>query len=1043
MAKIDATERETQNAVVALFRDPDVLGYEYYGDLRGQDNPNVRADDLAAWLTSPRGGGHSPAAADLAIDELRRTAANLSQGLYEANKATYDLLRYGAKVRERGQDCPKTVNFIDWERPGRNGFALAEEVTIKNGGERRPDLVVYINGIALAVIELKKATVSVADGIRQNISNQNEHFNAPFFTTIQYLMAGNTSEGLRYGAIGTPEKYYLQWKNEPTDTTAEPLDDVSRDIAKKCRGLGGDKLGTQLFSMFEKRRFLDLMHNFIAFDGGVKKICRHNQFFGVKKAQVKLKRGQGGIIWHTQGSGKSLTMVWLSRWILSHSPGARVLIVTDRDELDKQIEKVYKGVDVGVRRTYSGRDLRDALESASDRLVCTLVHKFGARGGGHGAGDGAPRLVADYLADLKKSLPSGFKAKGDFTVFVDECHRSHSGLLHAAMKEFLPQAVFIGFTGTPILSQEKKSTLAVFEPGFIHTYKYDEAVADGVVLDLCYEARDVDQAIAQPRRVDEFFARKTRGLNDNARAKIKAKWANMPNVLSASSRLDVIVRDIMDDFAIKPRLASGQGTALLVAADILSACRYYQKFQARGFKGCAMVTSYSPNDATLSVAPDDSEGEKRLAYEAMLRGQSPEAFEEEAKRQFVKEPGKMRLLIVVDKLLTGFDAPTCTYLYIDKNMQNHGLFQAICRVNRLDGESKELGYIIDYKRLLDPLAKAMGQYTSALGAFGGYDADDVKGMVKNSLQAGRERFNETLQALDDLCDPVPGPRGDAQFIHFFCGADGLDGLDDAALARSRETLYRLVNRLARAYAMVANDPGEPGDMAKKVAHYVNVKNTVGRASGDFIDFKAYGRDMRQLFDTYFQAEDSRKIGGGEGFTLLDFARAQSQNLAGPKQEAAAEAIENNIRKKIVERLTVNPKYYQELSEILTKLTQERRAGALAYQSLVKAYIDLINRLDGQGDKTRYPDSIRQNEAKRALFDNCGRDERLALSLYAAAQGSVQHGFRYDEDKARLIKAALYNVFSCERGLGEKEAQAQVEHVYKIVEAQEDRSFGDA
>ena len=343
MPKINEAECKTQERVLALFRDPEALGYECYGNLRHQDNTNIMADKLKAWLMSSKGGGYSEPLASRAIDELIRVAGNLQQGLYKANQEVYTLLKYGAKVRENPGEPEKTVYFIDWERSQNNEFAIAEEVTIKGRSERRPDLVVFINGIAVAVIELKKSTVSVSHGIRQNLSNQNEHFNQPFFTTIQFVMAGNSGEGLRYGTIETPEKYYLEWKNDTVNTTAQPLDDLSLDILEKCNQLP-DKLDWQLFSMFQKRRFLDLVHNFIVFDKGVKKVCRHNQFFGVKKALLKLGKKQGGIIWHTQGSGKTLTMVWLSKWILANNPDARVLIVTDRDELDDQMEKVYKGV---------------------------------------------------------------------------------------------------------------------------------------------------------------------------------------------------------------------------------------------------------------------------------------------------------------------------------------------------------------------------------------------------------------------------------------------------------------------------------------------------------------------------------------------------------------------------------------------------------------------------------------------------------------------------------------------------------------------------
>ena len=901
-------------------------------------------------------------------------------------------------------------------------------MTIKSGNERRPDIVVYVNGIALAVIELKKSTVSVSQGIRQNLSNQSEHFNKPFFSTIQFVMAGNTGEGLRYAAIETPEKYYLEWKNDAVNTVAQPQDDVSLDILEKCKTLP-NKLDWQLFSMFQKCRFLDLIHNFIVFDKGVKKVCRHNQFFGVKKAQIKLNRKQGGIIWHTQGSGKTLTMVWLSKWILAENPEARVLIITDRDELDEQMEKVYLGVNEQVYRTKSCDDLVKRLDKTEKRLICSLIHKFGVRTGSESSEAQTKKSVEQFIRELKAALPTDFKAKGDFVVFVDECHRTQSGLLHEAMKEILPNAIFIGFTGTPLLVKDRKTSIEVFAPGYIHTYKYDEAVADGVVLDLRYEARDIEQMITNQERIDQYFDMKTRGLNDAAKAKLKSKWGNMQKVYSSLKRLEVIAEDVITDFDIKNRLADGNGNAMLVADSIYSACKYYEVFQSRDFRQCAIVTSFMPLAGNLRTEAEDAEEFKKFeVYTQMLNGQSTEDFEAEAKRKFIEEPAQMKLLIVVDKLLTGFDAPPCTYLYIDKSMHDHGLFQAICRVNRLDGEEKDFGYIVDYKQLFGDLANALSKYTA--GAFEGYDAKDVEGLIKDRLGEARKYLDATLEELEDLCGGVPAPRAEIDYIRYFCGEDGVGGIDDEFCSRSREKLYKLVNRLIRAYAGIKGEMEESGytvaeqaDIDKKVTFYTALKETIGNASGDFIDLKSYEADMRRLIDIYIKADDSRKIGEFDDFTLLDFVLAQGEKLGGKGKEAAAEAIENNIRKKIVEKILINPKYYEKMSAILDELIKARREGATAYEEMLSKYIELVKNAETPENNPRYPESIRYSGALRALFDNCGEDEALALALDKAVRESKQDGFRHNEFKERRIKQALYKV------LKDKD---EVEKVYNIV-----------
>ena len=1028
MAKIGDPECKTQEQVVKLFRDAALLGYEYYGDLREQANPNVMPDRLLAWLRSRDGGGIDESIATKAIGQLVGAAGNLAQGPYKANQEVYVLLKYGAGIRENPGESPLTVRFIDWEYPHKNIFAIAEEVTIKDQNTRRPDLVVYINGIAVAVMELKKSTVSVSNGIRQNISNQSEHFNQPFFTTIQFVMAGNNSEGLRYAPIDTEEKYFLEWKNDTENTPAQPLDNVSLDILDACKQLP-NKLDWQLYSLFHKKRFLDILHNFVAFDSGIKKLCRHNQFFGVKKAQLKVSKNQGGIIWHTQGSGKTLTMVWLSKWLLEKSPTRRILIVTDRDELDYQMEQVYKGVGEPVYRTDSCKDLIDVLGRTDKRLICTLIHKFGARGSSEHSERQAAKNIEQFLKELRNALPKGFEAQGDFVVFVDECHRTQSGNLHAGMKEILPNALYIGFTGTPLLVKDKKTSLEVFSPGFIHTYKYDEAVRDGVVLDLRYEARDVDQIITAPERIDEHFEAKMRGLNDTKKAKLKSKWANMQKVYSSRNRLEVIAKDIWADFDLKPRLADGHGNAMLVADSIYSACKYWEIFQIMDFKECAVITSYDPNPGNLRTEAGNSEEfEKYEAYQKMLNGQSAEDFEKEAKRKFVEEPANMKLLIVVDKLLTGFDAPPCTYLYLDSKMQDVGLFQAICRVNRLDGEKKDFGYIVDYKQLFGHLRDAVQKYTS--DAFDGFDAEDIKGVIKDRLAEGRKYLDSTLEELDDLCGGVAAPRERIDYVHYFCGVDGVGGIDDEFCSRSREKLYKLVNRVIRAYSEIKGEMEEAGysqaerqDIHKKVEFYTNLKNDIGNSSGDFMDLKAWEADMRRLIDTYIRAEDSRKIGNFDDFTLLDFVTAHGEKLDGKNKEAAAEAIENNIRRNVVERILVNPKYYEKLSAILDELIKDRRNGAVAYEQLLEKYLQLAREAESPENSSHYPESIRNSGALRAFYDNCGQNEELAIAIDRAVREKLQDRFRNDPFKERPIKKALFEL------LNDKD---EVERIFNIV-----------
>ena len=759
MSDVGKLERATQNRVVAFFQKS--LGYEYLGNWEYRaGNSNIEEDLLRAYL---RRQGYSKTLIDRALFGSTGPPMRRTRILYDVNKDVYRLLRYGVKVKAGAGQKTETVWLIDWAHPLENDFAVAEEVTVsgntaRGGHTKRPDVVLYVNGIALGVLELKRSTVSISEGIRQNLDNQKKEFIQPFFTTVQLIMAGNDTQGVRYGVVDTPEKYYMAWKEEGDDgAIVNPLD---RHLTQLCA----------------KERFLELIHDFTVFDAGTKKICRHHQYFGVLAARARVLQREGGIIWHAQGSGKSLTMVWLTKWIREHKHNARVLIITDRTELDEQIEKVFNGVDEEIYRTSSGQDLVDVLNATQPWLICSLIHKF------HGGEEGD---VDSYIDEVQRSLPPDFKAKGDIYVYVDECHRTQSGKLHAAMRQVLPNAMFIGFTGTPLLKKDKQTSLEVFG-SYIHTYKFDEAVQDGIILDLLYEARDVDQVLTSQEKIDQWFEAKTRGLSPVGLAQLKQRWGTMRRVLSAKSRLEQIVNDILLDMETKDRLLSGHGNAILVAGSIYQACRYYQLFVDQGFTKCAIVTSYKPSIydirgeetgaghdrevAQVRRLPSDAGGALRSTERQ--GGARVDEFEKDVKKKFVNEPGQMKLLIVVDKLLTGFDAPPATYLYIDKVMHDHGLFQAICRVNRLDGEDKPYGYIVDYRDLFRSLEKSIHDYTSE--AFDAYDEEDVEGLLKNRLDQGRERLENAREAIKALCEPVQPPKNTQDYIHYFCGEDTTD-----------------------------------------------------------------------------------------------------------------------------------------------------------------------------------------------------------------------------------------------------------------------------
>lgn len=975
--KVGQIERKTQNRVVSLFKDK--LNYDYLGNWEErEENSNIEEEYLQAFL---KRSGHSAALISKATKELKK-CTNRPDSLYDLNKKVYEKLRYGIKVRDGLDEKHQTVWPIDWNFPEKNDFAIAEEVTIKGNRTKRPDIVLYVNGIAVGVIELKRSIVSVAEGIRQNIGNQKEDFIKTFFGTVQLVMAGSDSEGLRYGTTETKEEYYQAWK-EAGFESEERLD---RAILQLC----------------DKKRLLEIIHDFVVFDSGIKKTCRHNQYFGVKSAQDYVKRSEGGIIWHTQGSGKSLSMVWLAKWIRENIDDSRVLLLTDRTELDQQIEGVFKGVDEKIYRIKTAKILLDELNKKDKWLLCSLVHKFGRV---NAKGD----LEID-VAEIRRNLPKDFSAKGNLFVFVDECHRTHTGKLHDAMKQILPNATFIGFTGTPLLKVDKANSQAIWG-NYIHTYKYNEAVADKVVLDLRYEARRVKQDLTSQSKIDAWFEERTQGLTDVAKAELKRRWGTMQSLLSSESRLEKVVFDILDDFFKKSRLASGRGNAMLVASSIYEACKYYEIFQSRGFSKCAVVTSYEPG-ALSTETPEYA------IYQKMLKGKGTEDFEKEVKKKFIDTLGQMQLLIVVDKLLTGFDAPPATYLYIDKNMQDHGLFQAICRVNRIDGEDKEYGYIVDYRDLFKKLEKAVTDYTA--GAFEGYVKEDVLGLLKDRFVEGQKDLDEALEIVKALCEPVAPPKDSASFIRYFCGdVENPYSLKENEIKRVK--LYKSVSHLLRTYADLANDMSSAGytkeqvqAIEKDVKLYENVRMEVKLASGEHINLKKYEPAMRMLIDRYISASESEKLSSFDDMTLVDLIVKKGEEAFGAlpesfkqNKEAMAETIENNVRKLIIDEMPTNPKYYLLMSELLDELIKKRKQEYIEYQEYLNQIIALTNRVKNTMDESV---DVRINtQAKRALYDNLGQDVEKAVQAHEAIMEARQADWRGNRLKEKAIKIAIREV----------------------------------
>lgn len=1034
---IGEPERPVQNRLLALFKEK--LKYEYLGNYEYRTcNRNIERKLLFDYLMSTK--KWSGDEAKRAITKLEKEAYCTPQNMQEKNEKVYSLLRYGVNVSPDVGTKKITVNLIDWEHPDKNQFYIAEEVTINSSTPdsftKRPDLVIYVNGIALAVMELKRSKVSVHDGIRQTIGNQQENFIRPFFSTVQLLFAGNDSQGLYYGVIDTPEKFWLRWK-EPDASIPNELD---RSVTQ----------------WFNKERLLEMIHDFLVFDAGVKKVCRPNQYFAVKAAQPRCEKKEGGVIWEAQGSGKSLIMVWLAEWIHENIDNSRVVIITDREELDEQISDGFKDTGETIARAKSGAGLIGMLNEEAPWLLCTLIHKFGKKnveGKGDMAGVKSEIPLEKYLEEIVAQLPQGFKAKGNIFVFIDECHRTQGGYLHEAMKTIMGKDVMmIGFTGTPLLHTQKKDTWQTFGP-LIHAYRFNEAVEDGVILDLRYESRKVDQFLGNKDKIDAWFEKKTKGLNKVAAARLKGRWATMQNIFSSRQRIDAVVGDICLDMDTTPMLVNRRGNAILVADSIYQACRYWDAFQKTALKGhCAVITSFEAKADDINMASsgeNESEDEyKYRIYKEMTDGhKSVSAFEAYAKKDFIDHPKNMRLLIVVDKLLTGFDAPSACVLYIDKHMENHNLFQAICRVNRVDGDDKEYGYIVDYQNLFECISGAIGDYTSDGAALSGYDKEDIEGYIKEKNKACRKDLEEAKEQVEALLALVH-PQTREGFFRYFVYDDNAPEeemdkqLDDNAEKRSK--LYKYVRRYLNCYANLANSLEDMGyseaerkEYAECAKKYDALKREIELRSNDHIDMRRYEPDMRQVLDLYVKAEDSEVIAKLDDTSFLDIVAAQNEEqlndlpdeLKDEYGRASAETVEANLREVIRKDSPFNPAYYGKLSIILQELIDKRKKEMLDYEEYMKELIELVKKARGKSANS-YPESIK-TPGMRALYDNLGQNEYLAIRAHEVIKENALVGFRDNRLKQRKLIKALAKL------LGDEMAQK----IYDIIKLHDEYGKG--
>ncbi|MGG2941435.1 HsdR family type I site-specific deoxyribonuclease, partial [Heyndrickxia faecalis] len=630
----------------------------------------------------------------------------LTNGLVKTNEVIYETIMNGRSYTEFLPDGSKksfTIQYIDWNNIENNVFHVVEEFEVERmdgRGTVRPDIVLFVNGIPFAVIECKKASISMNQGISQMIRNQGKDYAPQLFKFIQIVMSTNKNE-TKYATCNTPKKFWSVWKEEKEEWLKNWLD-------KTVEGRLPTMQDKNIISLFHHERLLELTQFFTLFDKDVKKVARYQQYFAIKEIIKTIEERdengnrQSGVIWHTQGSGKSLTMVMLAKYILSELRGynPKVIVVTDRVELDKQIHKTFSHTRLKASRATSGSHLVALINDNHSDIVTTLVHKF------------------DTASSKQKPIESR-----DIFVLVDESHRTQYGELHLKMKKVFPNACYLGFTGTPLMKKEK-NTLIKFGK-LIHKYTIADGVRDKAIVPLLYEGKMVEQSVNQ-KAIDHRLEMITRNLNDKQKEEVKQRWSKYEKLASSEQRIYLIAEDINKHFVENYKTQGSQFKAMLATNSKIEAIRYLEAFEELGDLNCAVVISPPDQREGHEVVDQESKDKVQQFWKRMMdRYGTPEKYEDAIKDEFVNGD-ELDLLIVVDKLLTGFDAPRATVLYVDKPMKEHTLLQAIARVNRLY-EGKDYGLIIDYRGLLDKLDEAMQMYSGA--GLENFDPEDLKGAI--------------------------------------------------------------------------------------------------------------------------------------------------------------------------------------------------------------------------------------------------------------------------------------------------------------------------
>ena len=862
------------------------------------------------------------------------------KGLVQTNEAIYDLLTLGKSFSEQIDHDQRnfTIKYIDWQNIKNNVFHVTEEFVIEGlKNKRRPDIVLFVNGIPFVVIENKRRDTDPLAAITQHIRNQETEEGVPrLFHFTQLLLAAQPNE-IKYGSTGTREKFWSIWK----ENNDEQVEKLIHSSTKECEA--EDRKPTEqdkvLYGLCRHERLMELTYKFVVFDSGERKMARYQQYFAIQNTLKRVKTfhkdgyRKGGLIWHTQGSGKSLTMVMLSKALSLDISNPRVVVVTDRIDLDKQIYATFEHCGKHVTKAQSGKKLIDLLRDKGNEVITTVISKFRS-------------------ALNQKNFKDDSK---DLFVLVDESHRSQYGSLHAEMKRVLPAACYIGFTGTPLMKKEK-STYRKFG-GFIHKYTIDQAVKDGAVLPLLYEGRTAKLKVDRSQ-IDKKFERLTGSLKEETQHRLKAQYATISQIFKSQQVVEEIAYDISKHYS-----ENWQGTgfkAQIAAPSINTAIRYQKYFENQENAGvrintCVVFTPPDRRDEYFEKEDDPSEESRKYWKEIIEKYGNQEAYENKVISTFKEGSKEIEIIISVNKLLTGFDAPRNTVLYLTKPLIDHNLLQAIARVNRLF-EGKEFGYIIDYVGVLGDLDKALAQY-SALESF---ETEDLQGMVcniKEEVQKIPLRYKELWEIFKKVSN-----KEDNEALERHLADEDI-----------RDTFYKRLSAFARLLQIAMGaDTFYKEFSEQKVTFYKermkffeNMKNSVQRRYAEHVDYKEYESRIKKLMDSHIHVGKVKPA--IPQVDILDKNMMEEQLSQNDESSASrADMIAYQLKKSIHEYIKKDEVFYKKFSELIAHTIEEFKSKRLKESEYFAKITDIKKDFDN-GHIEGMPDIVKHSTQARAFY----------------------------------------------------------------------------